>query len=95
MKWIASAALIGWLGIVWLAWRLGDARVRECPTYDGGLCAVRAMASRDATLIVLLCVGLVLAVVAAVLWMAARSRLNRLDQGPREANRAGSSTLLR
>ncbi len=92
MRWILSAALAGWCGIIALGWHLADARIARCfPDYP---CMVRQQATRDALLIGGLMVALVLAVILARLVLLERERLNPINPAPQAANRARRWKLL-
>lgn len=74
MKWIVTAGLIGWTGIVWLAWQQAQDRIAYC-SFDQD-CRLRASAVRDAVLTHGLTVALAWLIGAAslALWRSARSR---------------------
>lgn len=78
MKWILSAALAGWCGIIALGWHLANERIDDC-NYRYPSCEVREAATRDALLIFGLIVALVLAVILARLVLIERQRLNGIS----------------
>jgi hypothetical protein len=72
MKRIAIGGLVGWSGIVALAWWLADRRIELCRYSSGYTCELRATAARDDVLIWGLTVAL-----AAILLFAAAARYAR------------------
>lgn len=94
MKWILSAALAGWCGIIALSWHLAQARIKICGCCDER-CEVAQQSTRDALLIGGLVVALVLGVILARLVLIERERLNPISQAPRATKRARRWLLLR
>ncbi|MFM5924579.1 MAG: hypothetical protein ACKOPG_10390 [Novosphingobium sp.] len=80
MKRIAALALIGWSGIVWLAWHLADARIAACRYSTGYTCELRATAARDTILTNGLTVALVSILVVCVWGAASRGRSDRVGE---------------
>ena len=92
MKWIVGGAVLGWAGIVALAWHLAGARIAFCQ-WDGD-CMVRTTAARDATLIYGLSFGLLGAIGFGLIVAFRNQRLNRSEHAPREARRTERTKLL-
>src|SRR3990167_6766806 len=86
MRWIATGALAGWLGIVWLAYVLAEQRMAACgysPFYDRA-CALRVTTARDNILIGGLTIGLLAVIALAYLWVR-HDRLKRRSAAQPEA----------
>lgn len=89
MKWIITAGLAGWAGIVALAWNMADHRIARCYYLEND-CIIRAAANRDAVLTGGLTVALVAMLGVAVLSLRLKRTSHRI---PREANQAGPKRL--
>lgn len=97
IKRIIAGGLVGWAGIVALAWWLAQMRIEICDKASAtaeASCAVRATAARDHVLTSGLTVALIGAVVAAFAWSVIRSR-NGNQRAVIEARPPRASDLTR
>lgn len=92
MKWIITLGLLGWAGIVALAWRMANERIALCGWGDSN-CVIRATAMRDNVLVWGLTAALVALVVVGLAAWVRHERLKRAGQGPASANRAAMRRL--
>ncbi len=95
MKWIALGTAIGWTGIVWLAYRLADARTGPLCHFDANYCDAKLLAARDAVLTGGLTVALAATALSAVLVVLRNERLNRPGQAPASTIQAAKPKRLR
>jgi hypothetical protein len=83
---ILALGLLGWSGIIALAWWLADQRIALCG-YGEHSCVVRATGTRDFVLVSGLTVTLVVTIAAALLW-ARRGRPFSFNWSKKPGDRA-------
>lgn len=83
---IVALALTGWALIVFIAWRMANARIELCYFADEA-CKIRTTAARDYVLVAGLTVALAFAILAMIVVAIARVRAGQSSWTP-SANRA-------